>query len=683
MWWKNNRSKKALYLFIVLSSCFPSDSYRTFAQPADSLKGLLKKLNESTSPAADTSRCRVLSLLSLVTPDGEWQTYNQQLKELSEKNLGRRNLSPELARLYKKYLADAWSGIGYCYQNKEGNSEKAMEHFRKSQKLREEIGDKTGLAESLNNIGGVYQNLGNVGKSIEYYRKSLALNEQLHDEFGIANTLNNLALTYLNQRDTVKSLEYYYRSLAKYIRIGYQEGIAIAYNNIGRVYHEKGQPEKALEFYNKSFAIHKTLGNKNGMALAYNNIGVLHSRRNDFSKSLEYYQKTRSLYQETNNRKGMALALSNIGHCYYKQKKYDLAVSNTEAALTISRELGYPDEILFAARTLKSIYHDMHNDSKALDMLELAVKMHDSISKENMRRENIKKQYQYEFESRERELTLKQEAGDQLQQLLFRQKQTNIIVGFALLITALAAIFALLYYKNRLDKEKKQQALELMVKDSEIKALRAQMNPHFIFNSLNSVLELIRLSNKEEALHYLAKLSKLIRAVLESSDKKMILLSDEMDLLRLYVDLENLRFGGHLRYNFSIDDDLDADNIEIPALIIQPFIENAILHGLLNKKEICSDAGEAYEAVLSVHLQRENSFLKCVIEDNGIGMEKADELKQGKNREHRPMGMKMTRERLDLLSRNPCSIVSTDLVDSHGEIAGTRVEITIPITEVY
>jgi len=223
----------------------------------------------------------------------------------------------------------------------------------------------------------------------------------------------------------------------------------------------------------------------------------------------------------------------------------------------------------------------------------------------------------------------------------------------------------------------------LRVKDSEIKALQLQMNPHFIFNSLNSVLEFISRSETEEAIKYLTKFSRLIRIVLEFSKKKNIFLSEEIELLRLYIDLENIRSENGFDFNFTLEGELDPKNYQIYPMLLQPFIENSIIHGIQNKTKLSEQEKKPYKGELQVNFAIEGEFLKCVIKDNGVGRDKAIEIKNSKSFNHLSLGMQITRERLDLISQRVNKIEYTDLKDENNTSTGTQVEILIPLLESF
>ncbi len=207
-----------------------------------------------------------------------------------------------------------------------------------------------------------------------------------------------------------------------------------------------------------------------------------------------------------------------------------------------------------------------------------------------------------------------------------------------------------------------QQKAEL-----ELQALRSQMNPHFIFNCLSSVNRYILLNKTEEASDYLTKFSRLIRMALQNSEKSYISLENEIEALRLYLDLERLRFKNAFDYSISLINEIDVSAVFIPPMLLQPFIENAIWHGLMHKQ----GAG-----CLEVVLSTEEKTLTCIITDNGIGRNKAAMLNSKSAEKNKPLGVKLTTERLALMGRGDedrtgCNI--EDLRDKDGNAAGTKV----------
>jgi hypothetical protein len=222
-------------------------------------------------------------------------------------------------------------------------------------------------------------------------------------------------------------------------------------------------------------------------------------------------------------------------------------------------------------------------------------------------------------------------------------------------------------------REREKAALQQKMNDMEQMALRAQMNPHFIFNCLNSIQNFIINNNLEATNQYLTEFAYLIRQTLDNSDKGAISVSNETRYLTRYLELEKMRFGHSFDYSIEIDPRLDADSTRIPTMILQPYVENCIRHGIRHKRE---GAG-----LVAIKFLQKKSGLLCIVEDNGIGREKAHEFKSYKHVEYQSRGMSLTADRINILNRQHADHITievTDLKDEAQQARGTQVAIYIP-----
>lgn len=248
---------------------------------------------------------------------------------------------------------------------------------------------------------------------------------------------------------------------------------------------------------------------------------------------------------------------------------------------------------------------------------------------------------------------------------------------FRSLLGLLAISIGYFIYTRRINSIKKLEQLNSdtvrQIAEARLIALRAQMNPHFIFNSLNAIQHLISESESELALRYLSKFSKLIRLILKNANKNTHTIAEELKILEYYLELESLRFSPKFSYHFDIDPKLTIDTIEIPSMLIQPFVENALVHGLLHKEA----AG-----YVEIRLIKNEKFLICSITDNGIGREAAAIIQKQKGLVHESMAVRLSTERVDMLARlsnHKVSIEINDIKDAQGTIIGTCVTIEIPL----
>ncbi len=250
------------------------------------------------------------------------------------------------------------------------------------------------------------------------------------------------------------------------------------------------------------------------------------------------------------------------------------------------------------------------------------------------------------------------------------------VFKIAVILLFAIIVFVIFRHRSKIVLQKREQRrkineLEMQMAQLKQKTLQLQMNPHVIFNTLNSIQQYIIDHDIDKAVSYLSSFSKLMRRILNNSNERFVPLSDEMEAVSLYLELESMRLGNRFNYEITIDSELDAKNIEIAPLIIQPFVENAIIHGLVPKKENC---------FLKIALSKvgEGKML-CVIEDNGVGRKYSEKIKQ-KNGAHKSYGMSITRRRLEMLSRISNDDFSVDIIDlqnKNGEPCGTRVNMVI------
>jgi LytS/YehU family sensor histidine kinase len=238
-----------------------------------------------------------------------------------------------------------------------------------------------------------------------------------------------------------------------------------------------------------------------------------------------------------------------------------------------------------------------------------------------------------------------------------------------LTIAGWVLIYFLIHYVRNIRKTEQEKVLyKYKMIEMEAKALRAQMNPHFIFNSMNSIKSLIQKGEQDKAVIYLTTFSKLIRTIFQNSDKREITLFDEIETCRLYTQLESMRFGDRFNCLFNVDKTIDLKSISVPALIIQPFIENAIWHGIMPKE----DCG-----TVTVTVDKSDHTIRCVINDDGIGRESSNQNKfNSEFSTHESKGVRLTQARLDLgnlLNEKKAAINIIDKKNVNSQSLGTTV----------
>jgi len=424
-------------------------------------------------------------------------------------------------------------------------------------------------------------------------------------------------------------------------------------------------------------------------------VGEYYFLQGKYDKALPNFLRGLSYHKQVNDRNQVMGTLVKLAKTYDSVHDYASAFKYAHEALAIAQQTGARQFIRDCYQILYSVYDYWKQTDSALSYHEKYVAIKDSITSTQV----AAKLVAYNFDQK-MELLNKEK---QIQQVEL-QKQSllkNILVAAIIILLLLAAIiFRNIILKRRnekqqlehklelqqLESERKEESLKHQATELEMQVLRAQMNPHFIFNSLNSINRFILKKQSSEATEYLTKFSRLIRMILNSSANTSVSLAEDLEALQLYLELERLRCEEKFSFKIKFDPDLDIDFLQVPPMLLQPFVENAIWHGLMNLPDRqaglpTDQAGKESEGHLSINIQQENSTLICIITDDGIGRKKAAELKN-KSGKHKSMGMKITESRIAMMQKmnsDGKSIEIKDLVCPDGSAAGTEVVLKIPL----
>jgi len=619
---------------------------------------------------------------------------------------------------YSNGISNSYHVIGLIDFNK-SDYDKALENYMASLKIRKETGDKAGIASSYNNIGNVYWSQGIYDKAQEAHLLSLEIKKEIGDKKGLGDSYNNIGEIHRIQGNYAKAMEMLLIALKIREEINYKQGIAGSYNGIGNIYKEQGIYSKALENFLNSLNIKKEIGDKKGVAGSYNNMGLVYYNIADYAKSLEMHFAAQKIQEEIGDKSGIASAYLNIGNVYMVTKKTDLALENYFAGLKISEEIGsrrniaaayngianayvaklnytqaaiwYKKQVdlsikirtmpllLEAYLELSAISEKTNNYQDAFTYYRLYSRLNDSLFNEKSSKQIAEIQARYETEKKDKQINLlEKEKKIQELELSKQQEQTareRVIRNTSIIVFILFIILGWTFYSRYRIKERTKQ--EQQNAELEMKALRSQMNPHFIFNSLASIQQFIYRQNPDLANDYLSRFSRLIRMIFDHSQKKSIPLSDDIEALKMYIELEQLRLDGKFEYNIQIEPYIEVDDITIPPLIVQPFVENAIWHGISQ-----SDRKGLIEIFVKVNNDEKTSVLEYVIRDNGIGRAQAEKNNTKRDPAHQSQGMNITKERMQILNLMygiKRSIEIIDLFSDNNVANGTEVRIFIPM----
>ncbi|MBN1340369.1 MAG: tetratricopeptide repeat protein [Bacteroidales bacterium] len=648
-------SKGNKYFFLICLftiACVWFSPSRAFSQQnvIDSLENLLKT-------AGDTNRVNILIRLS-----GQYYRKSpQKCIEISAEAL-------ELARKtgFRRGMAKSHNMLGVGYSSL-GNYSLGLENYLEALRIFEELGENTSVGITSNNIGIIHKNLGNYSEAITYYQKSLSISEQSGNSQGTIIALNNIGNIYYDWQKYDFALDYFRRTLAMLKNSGDNNRIAVLLNNIGEVYYNKSVYDTALNFFSRSLSMSEALGSNKGILNSYRNMGELFCKMKNDRKALENYQRALKIAGDIGDRHNIAYLSVRIGEVYTSTGRSREALPYLKRGLEMA-------ESIEASNLVKDAYFELSNYFAANNVSDSALYYFkkysvekDTLFNRESRKELTEMQTRYETEKKEREI--------QIQKLRI-QKQQNTMYYILFTVAFLIVILYLIF--NRYQLKQKHYRAELQRKNIEIeqRLLRTQMNPHFIFNSLNSINSFITENEPDSAQLYLTKFASLMRYILDNSRKSFVPVEDERNTLKLNLELEQLRFNHKFDFRIEIAGDIDPEFTLIPPMLIQPFIENSIIHGVSNLEG---------RGMITVSLKKMNGIMECVVEDNGIGREKAMEIKKQKGvARHKSLGMQVTRERLELLrekSKKDVFVKISDIQAAGGTPGGTRVEIHIPYEE--
>ena len=563
-------------------------------------------------------------------------------------------------------VARAYLMMGNGY-NEKNNYTKALKYQQQALEIFDKIHDTAAIGVTYNNLGMNYHNLGQYKMAIEQYNNSYQIANRLKNKKNLYFSLNNIGIIYHDWAKFEMALEYYQNALKIAQETDNKSYIGISLQNIGVAYQKLGNYNKALEYLDRSLEVSNQIGDIKGKFNTFINTGDIFIKIQDNQKAIESFENALKTCKESGNKNNVALASLKLGEVFTKEKQYEKALPFLKEALKLAEEIEETKLIKDVHKALSDYYFEINDYKNAYSNYIKYSEIKDTIYNRDSRREITEMQTLYELDKKEKEI--------EIQDLKIERQQNRfyyIISALGLLLILAALLF------NRYKLKQKHFRIELEKKniDIEQRLLRTQMNPHFIFNSLNSINSFITDNNSDSAQSFLSKFARLMRYILENSRKTFVPVEDEINTLDLNMQLEQLRFDNKFDFEINVHEDIDQEYTFIPPMLIQPFIENAIIHGM---------AGKTGKGQIKVGLKPEGSLMLCTIEDNGIGRKKAMEIKRksGKKK-HRSLGMKVTQERLDILnekSKEKVYFEFVDLKDESGNPVGTKVVLKIPFEE--
>ncbi|HSF45096.1 MAG TPA: histidine kinase [Chitinophagaceae bacterium] len=400
----------------------------------------------------------------------------------------------------------------------------------------------------------------------------------------------------------------------------------------------------------------------------------IHMLQNEYIEAIPMLKTAIDSFTKKRNHPEVSTASILLSKATAALGNYDEAFIYSRFSMNVANQWGRRAFMVPIYETLAQIHHKTGNNDSAYYYLNNFIKLKDSI-------QNSQFLWQLHKTQKEASMALLMKDNQIQASEIRRQAQVRNVLLAALLLLLIAAAFIwrniILRKKNeQLELMGKQAELQQQAQDLEMKALKAQMNPHFIFNSLSSINWFILKHKTQEASDYLTSFSRLIRMVLSNSEKSLVTLDEELKMLRLYLDMEQLRLEHSFDYRITMMNNIDPTEIYMPPMILQPFCENAIWHGLSHKSE---------KGMLTVNFELQGVTLNCTIADNGVGREMANMLNNNASHRGKSMGIQITKSRLSLFNGTPNEseyYCIEDVMNEEGLVGGTKVTLKINSKDV-
>lgn len=626
------------------------------------------------------------------------QMGNSNQTDLADENLQAKELIESIANANDNLQKIAAYYNYGLFLDDDGEFEESVNQLNHALRIAESIYDYKIIAKITNYLGGMYWSSGDCKLSTEYFEQALQSAETIENEELIAMVKMNLSGNYNSSGQANKAIEYSLAALEIKEKNGNLEGICFDYVTVGEIFQNIGNVEKWKFYIQKAYDLKdtETCAKMTDLVMIYNNLGTIAEAEEKYDQALAYYDTMMQVSNSDDYFEGVGIALLNSALIYQLIDNPGKALELTIEAMQYLGDVPY---FIMAVNNVKAeLLQELDRNAEALELAKLTLnneelEYYPSLKQQclsllyslNYKLKNFQQAFNwndtlrvYENKLREEEnlkaveeLETKYETEKKEQQIELlttenRLKNQRIKASFAIVAILIIVILLILYI---LSIRKKQAALKQ--NDLQQQVLRAQMNPHFIFNVLGSIQNFMMQNDTQKASRFLSRFASLTRATLNNSAAETISLADEIDMLRNYIELEKMRSGNKFDYEIQFDNDLEVDFIQIPPMLIQPFIENSIKHGFKNTNK---------DGLLNLSITDKTDWVEFIIEDNGEGIQR----KNAESKEHKSMAMQIFEKRRKLIQQKHNKDFKFEMVnlkDINPEKTGVCITVHIPILE--
>lgn len=555
--------------------------------------------------------------------------------------------------------------LGVMYRQVGMPSESERSHLQ-ALDLSKLHGDTMNMMMSLNNLGVNARRIDDLKKASDYHIEVLNLSGKFSNKSATVkkstcialNSIGNINIA-LKQYD--KAIEVFKQSNAIELTMNSAIGQAINHANIGEAYELSGRLDSARQHYTESLKFNLEAKSDLGIALCNNNLGMICLKEEKFDEAVAYFEKAIQLMHLTGDKYHLIISLQSASKAQFAKKAYNKASFFLDEAIEIAQTINARVLLKDGYGLLAKIREATGNYKEALRYADLSHQYSDSIYSEENQRHLIDIQTRYETQQKEQQIVLLNRDNELKNASL---KYQRLVIWSGSLLFMIIAGFSWFFIRLR------RKRLQVHQAELEQKLLRSQMNPHFIFNSLGAIQSFMMKNDGRKAAFYLSSFSSLMRSILKNSREEWITLQEEKQTLENYLNLHQLRLGDKLNYVVMVSEQLEADEIVLPPMLIQPFVENAIIHGI-EKIEL--------DGLITIKFEKEDDNLKITVEDNGPGIANCDT-----QTNHISYALQIFKERVANLKRNFgldifYSITDKSLIDKQN--SGTLVIVKLKLKQ--
>ncbi len=527
----------------------------------------------------------------------------------------------ELHNSKSKERVDIINQLVAFYLNIDLNKTKTL--IDEEERISTDINYQEGIGMSYHQRGVYFYLLGDYENALNFYLKADIILNKSADWKNRIKPKANIAMVYMNTQQYEEALRIYNEIENEIKLIPIDIIHAQMYINIDAAYCFLKDPKNGIVYSQKALQISEQLNSRYGIAVSESNLGGHLILLNKPEEALQHIARSKEICEADGY---TIILLSNFieyADCYLRLQQYETALGYAEKAIPLARKVQDIEKEAYIMKHIMNIYERQEDFKNAF----IASRTYIELKEKMLNNDKIKSfnTLQLKYESEKKEAALNQ----------LRLQQTQ----------------------------------------SELTALKSQMNPHFIFNALNSIQELYTIGDKKMANEQMGNFAQLTRKILDVSGKQKIELAEEIEILTKYLELECMRFENDFSYKIHLSDNLDEDYTTLPPMLIQPYVENSIKHGLLHKKG-------SKQLDIYFELDEDANVLKCSVDDNGIGRQASASLHKNRSASHVSFSTSATEKRLRLLNQGKEEIIAVqfeDKEDESGNTSGTRVIIQIPV----